>query len=331
MRRALGLAALLAAGCDGVFTRPFGAGVPDAASDEAAADASPDARPAVHRYVISSQSLPDLSRSADALGLDLDGDGEVDNKFGNLMKLIADQGLDPARAANLAILRGEVILLPELVADSFTDGPATFTLYSGANPDPPPCSAVESPACGHLGGNATFDLEPNSAHDAPLPGVLIAGEMVSTRVDGPSPADAGRLELDVSFYQTPVTFQLIGARVKIVTPSEHGIASGVIAGGVTQSDVKNQIFPELARALDAEVRASCTIGGAWPDCGCSPQSVAAKLLDTFDRNMDCRLDRDDLVRSPAISAMLEPYVTIDGLPLVSFGIGFTAVKATFRP
>lgn len=331
MSRALGLAALLAAGCDGVFTRPFGSGVPDAASDGPVDDPALDAPPAVHRYVMSSQQLPNLFRGADALGLDLDGDGEVDNNFGKLMKLISDQGIEPSDAANLAIQRGEVLMLPELVADSFTDGPATFTLYSGANPDPPPCSLVESPTCGHLGGNATFDLEPNSAHNAPLPGVLIAGEMVSARVDGPSRADAGRLELDVSFYQTPVTFQLLGARVKIVTPSEHGITSGVIAGGITQSDVKNQIFPELARALDAEVRASCTIGRSWPDCGCPSQSIAAKLLGTFDTNQDCKIERDDLVRSDAISAMLEPYVAIDGLPLVSFGIGFTAVKATFSP
>lgn len=326
MTRALWLA-LLAAGCDGVFTHP-GAGLADAPGAGDAPNAPP---PAVHHYVIASQQLPDLGKSAQTLGLDLDGDATIDNTFGAAMNLLAQQGFDPSAAANYAIRHGVVLSLVELTADSYSDGPATFTLFTGVDPQPSPCPAIGLgiEMCGdHLRGDGTFDVYVNTARDAALRGELVAGELLTERA--PASADA-KLAVSIAFYQDAVPLGLVGARVAVSMPSDEGIASGVIAGGIPKKDVQDHILPELAAALDAELAmAQCTrLTTDWPQCGCpTANKQITKLVMQFDTYPDCMIKKADLRDNPVAGALFEPDLPNDE---VSFGIGFTAVKATFTP
>jgi hypothetical protein len=223
-----------------------------------------------------------------------------------------------------AILEGDVLLLAELASDSFTDGPATFTLYTGANPNPVPCIELGPLTCGrHLHGDATFDVDLASAHYAPLHGTLAGGELVTDVV---APAD-GKLRLKVSFFENPVTLELVAARVALSTPSDEGIVSGVIAGALTP-EIVSSLVPELANALNTAVSTDCTRGKPWPGCGCADSSTGGKLLAEFDASHDCTInstgqDRDQLLQ------LFTP--DLAGGTLVSFGLGFAAVKATYTP
>ncbi len=313
--RALAILALVS-GCDGVRTYPV---APDAWQHDAPPE---DARePMAHHYIVSQQTFPLSTTEAIAMGLDLDGDDVTDNQFGSVLSTFAAQGFAPQMAANLALGRGDILLLAQLTADSFTDGPATFTLFTGANPTPMPCESSQGVSCGrHLDGNGTFEIAPTSAHDTPLAGTLVAGSMVS---------GAGRLRLEASFGETPFTVNLIGARVRIATPSKTGISSGVIAGAIVESEVDNQLIPGLAASLDAVLQRDCP--GVPPSCGCVDGTSGKSLETTFDTNHDCNITATDLRSNSVIDGLLRLDVDIGGTMALSFGISFVAVKATVTP
>lgn len=338
MRSSVLLAALFAAGCDGVFTHPGSAPADGphevdapadagADADAVAGDAAPDAAPlALHRYVISGERLPGRLAKAQMLGLDLDGDAVIDNKFGDVMRLIAEQGYEPSVVAMKAVREGDVLLLAELAADSFTAGPATFTLYTGDNPRPTPCgiTGVDFMCGNHLHGGAMFDLDPATARYPPLAGTLVDGQLV-TGVTAPA-GDAGKLRLKVTFFEIPVTLELVAARVKVSSPDDDGIADGVLAGALSREAVSG-LIPEIANALNATVLSECTGFPGWPDCGCK-SGTGAKLLAQFDANHDCR------IRGVGPDKVLLVQLFAPDLAngtLVSFGIGFTAVRATYTP
>jgi hypothetical protein len=311
--RALAIVGMLYA-CDGVRTHPV---APDSRQIDAPPEDALD--PMAHHYIVSRETFPLSTTEALAMGLDLDGDDVVENQFGSVLSTFAAQGFSPQNASNLAVGRGDILLLAELTADSFSDGPATFTLFTGANPEPAPCQATQGVVCGaHLTGTGTFDIAPTSAHDPPLEGSLVAGEMVS----GP-----GRLRLDASFGETPFTVNLVGARVQIVTPSENGIASGVIAGGIVQSEVDNQLIPGLAASLDAALQRDCP--GLPPSCGCIDGTTGKSLEAVFDTNHDCNITATDLRTNNVIDDLLHLDVEVEGTMAMSFGIGFVAAKASF--
>jgi hypothetical protein len=278
-----------------------------------------------HRYVMDSQQLPTNNSEARELGLDLDSDAVIDNQLGMVVATLSGQGLDSQVTLTGAISRGEVLMLAELAVDSFAQGPMTFTLFSGTNPQPPACNGAGDTVCRrHLDGNATFDIAMDSARDEPLKGQLMGGIGTTEIVFG------SRLQLQTTILaETPITLDLLGARAKITNASATQV-SGIIGGAITQNDLDTKILPAIQQSADAVVQAECN--GAPPDCACPNGTSADTFQGLFDTApQDCAISLDEVRNNSLIQSLLAPDVMVEGQQALSLGVGFTAVGATFTP
>jgi len=315
-------ALVLVCGCSGVNTNPT---QPDAPPDMALEIDAPTVL-TVHHYVVDKQVIPLTNSQARDLGLDLDDDAVIDNQLGAVMATFAAQGFETQTPVDTAVDRGSILMLIDLGSNGFTNSEARFTLYSGANPQPAPCTSGADTICRHhLDGTGSFAVAATSAHDTPLAGNLAAGVLV-TNVDS-----SGRLQIQTTLLTTnPVTLNLIGARAKVTGLSDPGISNGVIAGAVTQTEVDGTLMPAWQQAFDATVQQACP--GAPPSCGCAGGSQGQTMQQLFDTTpKDCTISLAEVKNNSLIQSLVAPDVMIDGQQALSLGFGFTAVKAVFTP
>jgi hypothetical protein len=296
--------------------------VPDAVPD-APFDA-PAPPQGTHRYVASAQTLPATNQQARDLGLDLDGDLVVDNQLGQVFAVLAAHGLSGQADTDAAVARGEILMLGELVGP-LAGGPATFTLFSGANPIPAPCASPNDTTCRlHLQGTATFDLDPLSAKDTPLAGAIAANVF-----------DGGPGELQVQFTMAlgdKVTVDLVGARVKLSMLADGTIGESIIAGAITQAQINTVLIPSIATNANAVAAADCTQLTQPPLCGCAPGSTGKTMLDLFDTNpKDCAVSVDEIAQNTLIQSLLTTDVVVGGQAAMSVGFGVSFVRAGFTP
>jgi hypothetical protein len=316
VKRALILVAMCA--CNGVSTHPL-------AFDARDSDAPPDdAAPTYARkYVIDRLIYPPTPADARAWTFDFNADSTSDNQLGNLFVLLGEQGLAPQTRSDYAVGHGNVLLLAALTStdESFADGPASFSMFAGSNPQPLPCGngPAESVNCGsHLDGHAMFDVSPTSAHDPPLTGTLAGGMLVT---------DPGILRLSIAFGDSAIPLDLAEARVQITTTTDVG-ASGVIAGCIRREQIENTFIPALASVLGAAILEDC---GAT--CQCISGSNGEKLVGAFDSiPHDCHILTPELTNNGLLRQLLQSDVTLEGGgAATSFGLRFTAVNAAFTP
>lgn len=295
---------------------------PQMAAD-AAVDAGVDAAPPAmtFRYVIDRHRLPTTSQQAMFLALDIDGDGDPDNGLGRALVQLQQQGLTFQPQATAAIDRGAIISLIEVTAESLdTDPTVTFAQLVGTNPQPAPCSSPSDATCRkHLTGAATFSAEPTVL--TPLAGAASGGDIAV----GP-----GLLQLPTTFG-TPMTLDLVGARVLLRMPSDTAIADSVIAGAISVGEIKSDLHPRLAVMINEQVAKDCKDFAA-DDCGCLPGTQGdtwVNMLHTVGK--DCIASGPELQFNAFIQTLFAPDVTINGQQALSVGIGVTAVRATFAP
>src|SRR5262249_46518348 len=161
-------------------------------------------------------TLPTTPQLADDVGLDLDGDGEVDNAIGNFLPaLIALSGgsFDLQGAIDDSVDDGTILLLADLFTPSLTDASsATFTVAIGANPSPTPCTDPDDPTTcrQHLDGNGTFDVKPGQFGG--VDGAIADGTFTNP--------DPGTLTLDIQLAGVPASLALSLAHAEISDASD---------------------------------------------------------------------------------------------------------------
>lgn len=278
------------------------------------------------RYVMSAQQLPTTNNEARDLGLDLDADGTPDNALGMMVATMAAQGFDVQADADRAVDRGEILMLAELRAVSLLGAEmASFTLFSGDNAQPSPCTSSTDTICArHLTGSGIFDVALDSARDTPLLGAIRGGELVV----GP-----GQLRLETTFMSsTPITFDLIGARVHVTALADGSLGGGRIGGAVTQSELDAKIFPQMQQAGMAAIQQDCTMLSDPLSCGCASSSTGESWINLFDSApADCAVSVTEIKNNALVQSLFAPDVMIEGQQGTSIGVGFSAVRATFTP
>ncbi len=294
------------------------------ASEEASLDKGGlGGSPVLHRWIIDGQHLPATSAEAQALGLDVDGDGSVDNQLGNVLAALAAQGWGGQAATDEAIDRGSILLLAE--ADVTDPTAASFTTYLGEDPQPAPCSGPGDPVCRrHLDGTGSFEVSASSSYHPPLTGQLSGGVLV---------ASSGYVEISTVLFGggAPVVLDLLGARVRLEMVTGGSIGPSVIAGAITTAQRDTRIYPALHGSFAAQVAADCA-GTPPPDCGCASGSTGRTLLQLFDTApTDCAITVAEVSGNALIQSLFAPDVTIKGQSALSIGFGVTAVQAAFEP
>jgi hypothetical protein len=297
------------------------------APDAAIPDAPPDGPPlptAVYRWVISNQLVPESNTEAIMFGLDLDGDGAVDNQFGAVLGALFSQGINIQAPTDTAISRGSILMLAQAGIGIGGTAAATFTMYTGANPQPAPCNGAADAICRrHLEGNARFDLAASSARDLPLAGTLANGTLVA----GP-----GHLQVSLAVLGgTPIVLDLIGARARLQLVTESSLGQSVIAGAIPQAQIDARIYPGLQQTASAIVAAGCPTK-IPPDCGCTAGSMGRTYLNLFDTMpRDCTITLDEIRNNSLIKSLFAPDLTVEGQAALSAGFAITAIKAAFAP
>ena len=291
---------------------------------------SPDAPPlATHAYVIASVAESTKPGESPSYGLDLDGDGVVDNTVGWLTATeIVEMGqpTDSQAPLTAAIQRGDVILLADLDASGLTDSPtASLQMYTGADPQPAPCTDPTDPqTCGqHLQGTGTFDTAANSPTDTSMPGRIVGNHLVA----GP-----GRALVALSLFDSSVfVVEVFGARLDLQTGADGSLGPGILGGAIPRSEIDGTMLPAIEIGVSNDIAADCT-GSGPPDCGCTPDSIGAHWIYFADGDHDCQVTVSELGSCDLFQTLLAPDVTIDGQGMLSVGVEVTAVAATFtRP
>lgn len=301
-----------------------GCGSVSAKQPDAAIDAPADAPlPAATHYVADRIYVPTNNTEARQFGLDINGDGTVDNQLGMVLATLSGMGFT-IQADNAAALdHGAAITLFDVATFGYADSAyAQMAVLVGNNPLPAACTDANDTICRHhLTGTASFGVTPTGA-------TLMAGAFsAGTGIAGP-----GRVTVQLTFIgaASPVLFPLIGARVKLATASATSIGSVVVGGAVTMTDVDMKVIPGMRDQFAPIVARDCTMLTSPPGCGCVADSTGKTLLGLFDTTpKDCAISEDEIRNNSLIVALLAPDVMIEGQPALSVGVGFTAVGATF--
>jgi len=286
-----------------------------------------------HHYVVDKVNIPKSMAEADASGLDIDGDKQVDNKLGQgLMTLMNVAHFDIQTSIDTAINSGSINLLPDLqTADFASSGGAGLEVQLGSNPTPDPSGCSATPPvtadCGaHLKGTGMFTVA--TPTDQEIDGKITSG----TFNGGP-----GDVTLQIALAGANLKLNLIKARAQATGMSEDGITSLIIAGAIPNDNIQNDIVPAIQTALNTNLiaRDCMTANANMPNfdrCGCasSPQSTGDLIITTFDTiAMDCNISKDEINMNSLAMSILKPDLTLDGVQALSIGLKVTAKKATF--
>jgi hypothetical protein len=274
-----------------------------------------------YKYVVGSLAVPTSATQSKMLAFDLDGNGSLDNRYGDSMATLASQGFDsnPALAAQIA--NGTTITLLALQAPSLSSASGAGLLsLIGREPMPPACQAAND--CGHhLNGEGSFA--------ATRPAGTTAA--VGTITDGVFFGKGGTLAVQVGLGG-PLTLTLTHAQAELSELSEAGFASGRVGGAITADEIDGKLFPAVHGLLSAAVDRDCT-GGAPPTCGCVNGTAGGTYIGLLDSNRDCSIGLDELKANTIIKTLFAPDLDLDRdgtKESLSCAFGLTGAKATFE-
>lgn len=280
-----------------------------------------------YQYVSAEAFVPTNNNQAREYGLDLNGDKTPDNQLGMVLGTLSTMGFNVQGTIDDAVLEGSIILLVDFQTSDFTNTTAAgLKVLLGDMPMPQPCTDPQNPTpetCGkHLGGTGTFTIAAGAPDNAAVAGKIING----TFNGGP-----GNISLQIALGGTDaIQLDLIGARAKASGITEAGIASVVLGGALTETDLNAKVIPAIHTQIAPLIMADCTALTSPPTCGCESGSTGATVLNLFDAApKDCAVSVDEIKNNSLIQSLLAPDVEIDGKPALSLGIKVVTKKATF--
>lgn len=216
------------------------------------ADISGDA----HDFLVSELFIPDTSATAKENGVDLDGDGTVDNKLGTILALVAQQGgdFDINVSVNAEITEGNLLLVGRMFVDQWGNDDEVLAQV---------LQAVVVDATPVFEGNDVVALNPDTPQDLYLCGRLINNTLEAgpdnLRIVFPIP-EIGTLDI------TLAKAQLIGRTL------ETGWEDVIIGGGLSKHEIETKLYPTVLDWLNDEIQEDPT------------GSMATTVLDMLDDN-----------------------------------------------
>jgi len=278
-----------------------------------------------YQYVVSELYVPQTNTEARQFGLDINGDKTVDNQLGMVFSTLDSMGLGVGDTAHEALVRGGLIMLADLQTPAFDDTEASgLTTFLGRDPVPGAClDPTQLDTCGqHLTGSGSFTAIDGSASSLAIAPIT----------NGSFTATMRRLPVKIALVSAVETIDVVlhAARVRVTNVSPTG-GTAIIAGGITKADIDNDVIPQAAAQIDRIVTNECGKPNGQSPCGCVQGTRARLLQNIFDQNRDCSVDTHEVAENTITVSLLAPDVTVNGEPLLSFGIAVDLVSATFPP
>lgn len=184
-------------------------------------------------YLVSELYVPTSSAEALTIGVDLDGDGDIDNKFGSIMSLLGSMGGGDINADLDADIQSGALVLPaEIFVDAFpTDALVMALMYSGAPLATPP----------QLDGSDVVSVVAGSATDLYACGDLTASQLHV----GPATLLFPLPVLGSPVFYVPLQLARLEGQV-----TAAGWTDVMIGGGITEVTLQNIILPAIAVQLN---------------------------------------------------------------------------------
>lgn len=294
-----------------------------------------------YQYVAAKAFVPTTNKEATDYGLDLDGNGSIDNQLGKtLVSLKTVAKFDVQGTIDEAVATGSIILLVDFQTEDFKSSSAAgMKILLGENPTPAACNAGEEyvcqdgtcSGCGHHLTGGTFDVSAGSPDNAAVAGKIVNG----TFNGGP-----GDISLQIALGGTDaIQLDLVGARARLTGISADGITSAILAGALTQEELDLKVLPAIHANLGPTIERDCDPQGTPPECGCAADSTGSSILAFLDKDpVDCKVTLDEIKGNSAIQGFLAPDVDLfdaNGNPgqdgefdSLGIGIKIQANKAT---
>lgn len=264
------------------------------------------ARVSAYGYVTSSLVIPQTPEQAKTYGRDIDGDGHVDNAFGQFLAALAAQNLDFQLDTTTAIQDGKLLMLQSLRTRSWKKTKkATWQVLFAKASDAP-----------KFDGTGTFHVDGSAPSSRRLRATIRKHHVKTKAGDIPIELELGGM----------VTLRLKSAVIS-ATCSRSGCSNGRVSGVITKSNLDNQVIPQLAVQFSAIVARDCP--GPGPGT-CADNSAGKTLQALFDSNSDLVISSVELAQSPLMQTLLAPDIDLnhDGKrDALSIGLGFETVRA----
>jgi hypothetical protein len=254
-----------------------------------------------YTYMLDHVQVPSNNTDARLFAFDLNGDKVVDNNLGSVFATATGMGFDTTASTQHAVDAGTIALIADLqTPDLDSTEHAGFTFAFGEREAPGAYTiAADSPADAPAVGSAANNVF--SFPDAAL----------SVRVAFMDPTNL-------------ITLPLEHAHVELDSVSADRVSQGVVCGAVPRLALDTLLLPSVTQAFEAAVKHDCGTTNGEP-CGCVQGSLGATIVDQFDTAPDCVITEHEIVSNDLIISLLAPDLTFDGVPYVSFGLGFSAV------
>ena len=261
------------------------------------------ARPPERGYVTSTLALPETPNQANTYARDINGDGHLDNAFGQFLATLASQNLDFQSDTVDAIFGGKLLMLHSLRTPSWKKTTKATWRVLFAKPAVPKFDGTDV-----LKVNA-------SGPSSLLLRATVRNHRVKTR--------AGSVPVQLALGDI-VTLRLKSG-VIAATCSRSRCSQGRITGAITKQELDSHTIPQLAAAFTARVAHDCP--GPGPDSCGSEGQILQQLFDTDD---DLVISSAELSENSFVQALLSPDLDLnhDGeLDALSVGLGFETVRA----
>lgn len=267
----------------------------------------------VRSYLVNHVLLPTSSSEATSYAIDLDGNGSLDNNFGQVLSALAAQGLDLNGPMAAAIASGSIVHLVHLQTTDVlvaNDPAAEATWCIGVPTATAPLfDGTDNPSCADTSG--TF-VGPLSGGSFTSPSPATTPNPVSLDIE--LPAGAGN-----------VTLPVLNARLSFAAGATGNLYFGQINGSIPHTDLLNAFAPAIAALCNASIQS---------DPGSNTATSCEGLFDTGctghpEYASNGQIELCEVTENTLIQALFAPDVQVDdGGTLVdanSMGIRFTAI------
>lgn len=301
---------------------------------------------AARELVTDRLKLPTTTNAATTTGYgyDLNGDQTPENKFAGLASLldVFSNGGGPQSIVDAAVESdGSALLLLRVNADSLT-GSACAELTVG--------TAAASPSPDFT-GNGDFALDGTPTK--------FSAAIASSHLETPDPVGASTpstLTLRLALFPgaAPLTIPLVAAHIAGTLGGDNGpLSNGVIHGAIKQTDLRDTVIPAVAASLNALLQdpsipantksavvslldKGCSSGDGFAGdqfidaCEVSGGPFKSSFTPDLDLYADTSRDADgNTIGDYGVYAPTPSDATSLDNDALSFGIGFTAVGASF--
>jgi hypothetical protein len=286
------------------------------------------AGPELYHYVLSELHLPVDQAESQTFGFNIDDDlnGGKDNQLGNVLIVLASQGLNLQDSIDVSIASGELVELASLsTADLTSDEDATWQFHAGEPEATPP----------QFDGTDVFTV---AASGVVVDAQIVAGHLSGEQAVGSTETTPLRFTLvpGVPAFE----FSIIGLHVEVDVEAD-GCTNGRIGGAIPEDQIVDGFLPSWAIAINDGISQECRAG--WlenDDSACDPTSLT--YLNLFDEEpLDGQISIDEVRENSFVETLFRPDVAVldengayvpspdDDGDALSFAFAFRCVAATF--